>query len=290
VTIGNSCCGQYQCLPNEVCCKDKSGCVSAGGTCCGRYECKPNEKCCGNGEGCAPTTGTCCSPGYYCVEGAQCCIDQELEKFCAEDCVETMILDFNDYAGMEEIFENMCRGIVRGSNIKPGEMILEYNGKGSSAKNRNIACGKLQCSKVFGDGWQCDEFPFASSVEGGSLAAVMCVPGKHNRAIGGKWGSMVRGKPKGTKFRVKITNFDCANVFDKRKLDKRAGAVLRNDTDAIYLRGSAFGNYSQGPVAMIQPVYIPDDFFGKFIVNSVPSQGQLISGVIMDDEGTEFGS
>jgi hypothetical protein len=192
---------------------------------------------------------------------------------------------------MEEIFENMCRGIVRGSSFVPGEMILEYNGRKSSdtASNRRAACGKLQCAKVYGKGWQCDEFPFASTVEGGSLAAVMCVPGKHNGSLGGKWGTVVKGKSKGTQIRVKIKNFDCSKVFDRKTRVKRATTVLRNDTHAIYLAGSAFGNYSQGSVAMILPLDIPQDFVGTFTVDYATAQGKFDSGSIIDDEGEDYG-
>lgn len=171
-------------------------------------------------------------------------------------------------------------------------MMLEYNGKKGSdtSANRRAACSKLQCSKIYGKGWQCDEFPFASTVEGGDLAAVMYVLGKHNGVIEGKWGNMVKGKDKGTKIRVKIKNYNCSKVFDKRDVVRRAGAVLRNDTDALYLDSSVFGNYSQGPVAMLLPLDIPDAFVGSFKVDFTISQGNFIAGSVIDDEGNEYGS
>jgi hypothetical protein len=223
-----------------------------------------------------------------------------------------MTLDLNDYQGMDEIFENMCRGILRSglSAARPNEIILTYIGKGESSisgrNRRDSGCAgtnRLQCAAMFsvpGQDWQCDEFPFATAVEGGSLAAVMCVPQHDNGSIGSRWGRAVLNKPQGTKIRVKIKGFDCSMVTDDKKRSIEANevtakavvprdAVLKNNTNGIYIDGSVYGNYSEGKVALIIPFNIPDDFVGTFSVDYTIASGSLSSGSIMDDGGDDFG-
>ena len=48
-------------------------------------------------NGCAPKTGTCCGKDYFCYQGNLCCVDQEGDNYCNAQCVETLILDRNDY-------------------------------------------------------------------------------------------------------------------------------------------------------------------------------------------------
>jgi hypothetical protein len=222
------------------------------------------------------------------------------------------VLDFNDYPGEDDIFENMCRGILRSglSLTRPNEIIIEYIGAGqrATARANRVAAGcrganALRCAAVFGPGWQCDEFPFATSTQGGASAAVMCVPGTVNGSIGGRWGKIVSGKSQGTNIRVKIKNFDCSQVRDKKRavrerkaaierkqLAKRAGAILKNETSGLYMDGSVFGNYSAGSVALIIPLYIPDEFIGTFNINYTIAEGELTSGSLMDDDGEDYGS
>lgn len=258
----------------------------------------------------------CCGRNTSCQEGDQCCKDKWGSRFCAPSCYDTVRLDFNDFPGMEEIFENMCRGILRSGSTTPGEMILEHGKYSKSQKNRHrrqAGCrGRkgLKCAKLFGKGWECDEFPFASTVQGGTDAAAMCVPGTHNGAIGGIWGSNVRGKAKGTKLRFKIDNFDCSEIFDKRgvdeldsshldtlpeglvlpQLEKRDGAILKNDSTGLFMDASVFGlNSTGGDVAMIIPLNIPEDFVGTFEINYKLESGTLRSGLIIDDDGEDYG-
>lgn len=218
---------------------------------------------------------------------------------------------------MDEIFENMCRGILQSTlynSDKPNEIILSYIGKGetktANQNRRDAGCTRSPCAKIFsevGPGgktirWSCDEFPFATSNEGGSAAAILCVPQKDNSALGSRWGQMVKGKAKNAQIRVKIKGLQCADVpIDKKRsaeratreaLVKRAGGILRNDTDsdAIYIDGSLYGNSSDGKVAMIIPFDIPDDFIGTFKVNYTIASGILKSGSLQDDWGEDYGA
>lgn len=49
------------------------------------------------------------------------------------------------------------------------------------AANRRAACGSAEC----GSGESCDEYPFASSQEGGAGAVRLCVPERQNNSQGG---------------------------------------------------------------------------------------------------------
>ncbi|KAK0614386.1 hypothetical protein B0T14DRAFT_308563 [Immersiella caudata] len=299
--LGRFCCPSNQavsCPTGGTCCT--AGCADPGNTCCGtKGQCLPTEQCCSGGGGCATKTGTCCGAGHYCTAGARCCKDADGDSFCSPAgaaCFDTMTLDFADYPGMDEIFENMCRGMLR-SGQKMGslnEIILTYIGprrRSEADKNRRDAgCKDSVCARLFSGGgvkFQCDEFPFATSMEGGAKAAMQCVSGHDNRVMGSRWGTAVRGKTRGTRIRVKIKGFDCGSVG----LEKRAaqGAVLKNETTAIYVDGKVYGEYSEGKVAMIVPLDIPDDFVGTFTVSYTIASGEIKSGYIMDGWGEDYG-
>ncbi|KAL1874742.1 hypothetical protein VTK73DRAFT_270 [Phialemonium thermophilum] len=145
--------------------------------------------------------------------------------------------------------------------------------------------------------------------------------------MGSRWGQVVKGKPKDTRIRVKIKGFDCSQVVDKKKrhvneeagnghaarapavgpltgyaqlrtlgqisaqaLDRRAdGAILKNDSNAIYIDGSVYGDEAGGKVAMIIPFDVPDDFIGSFHLDYSIISGTLKSGLITDDWGEDYG-
>jgi hypothetical protein len=198
----------------------------------------------------------------------------------------------------------------------PNEIILEYNGPKNSLTNQNrIASGcppgKSPCAKIFSEvgpngkkiQWSCEEFPFAASAQGGGLAAMICIPQKINSSFGGRWGAKVKGKAKGTKIRIKIKGIDCSKAPLKAKrspkdretgnaeLMKRASTVLKNDTNSevIYVDASTFGNNTDGKVAMVIPLDIPDGFVGTFNIDYKLASGSLKSGFIMDDDGEDYG-
>lgn len=189
----------------------------------------------------------------------------------------------------------MCRGVARGTNLRPGEMFVTYLGPNMATANRNIACKGFHCPTTIVPGWECDEFSFASTAEGGAAAAAMCVWGKHNNVIGTRWGTFLNKRKTsikaGSKVRVKIINFDCAKVSATPKRHvKRASAILRNETGIIYLNGSSFRNDRDGPVAVLQPLDISEDFVGDFVLRTSIAQGEFISGTVLGDDGTEYGS
>ncbi|KFY18413.1 hypothetical protein V493_08630 [Pseudogymnoascus sp. VKM F-4281 (FW-2241)] len=170
----------------------------------------------------------------------------------------------------------------------PNEIILSYIGKNRIShanRNRRLAgCKGSPCAKLFSyyeNGkkvkWSCGEFPFATSHEGGTDSAIMCVPQSDNSVLGNRWGQSVRGKKPGTKPQRGI----------------RAGcfcAVLGKSTDGIFVDGSVYGNSSDGKVAMIIPLDIPIDFEGSYTVNYTVASGSIKSGYITDDWGEDYGA
>ncbi len=219
---------------------------------------------------------------------------------------------------MDEIFENMCRGILQSAlydSKRANEITLSYIGSGKRSiarqNRRDAGCTGSPCAKIFSetgpDGerirWSCDEFPFATSSQGGSAAAILWVPQKDNSVLGSRWGQAVKGKEKDDQIRVKIKGTDCSKVPISRKISgdigettfdalaKRAGTILKNDTDsgAIYVDGAVYGDSSLGKVAMIIPFDIPEDFIGTFILNYTIAAGTIKSGSIVDDWGEDYG-
>jgi hypothetical protein len=63
-----------------------------------------------------------------------------------------------------------------------------------------------------------------------------------------------------------------------------------NDTDALYINGSVYGNSSNSKVAMIIPLDIPDDFISTYTLNYTIASGSLKSGSITDDWGEDYGA
>jgi hypothetical protein len=222
----------------------------------------------------------------------------------------------NDYPGEDEIFENMCRGNMQwpGFNAdRPNEIFLTYNGKNqnaAAAANRRAAgCAGSPCARIFGETlpngdrirWSCEEWPPAASAEGGALASIICVPQSINSAIGSRWRWAVDGKSKNDQIRVKVKGIDCSKITndkkrsidgDKKMLLGRAGtgAVLKNDSEVVFVDSSVYGNKTDGSVAMIIPFDVPYDFEGTFKVNYTIASGSLKSGSLIDDWGNDFGS
>jgi hypothetical protein len=224
--------------------------------------------------------------------------------------VDTMTLDLGNFPNQDEIFKNMCRGIRQWPQYNPdtpNEMLLTYIGTKQSRRKRQnrraAGCDGSPCNKTYGsvhEMWSCDEFPFAASEEGGRNAAIMCVPHSINRAIGEEWRQQVYRKSKGYQARVKIKGIDCSKVSnDKRRSISaseigsrglsKGNAVLKNDTSALYLDASIYGDNTGGSVAMIVPLYIPNDFLGTFSVDYAIASGTLRSGLIGDNWGNDYG-
>jgi len=227
----------------------------------------------------------------------KCCVDEDGDHYCAKSCVPSLIipyLELEDF--LDEIFENMCKGTLASSTTTdPNSAILTLRretGKDlqrlKNRARRAAGCGgKLRCLP----GSNCDEFPFASTVEGGSGATIKCVPIEQNlwqssymtswQSEQLKLGTLVRGG----QFRVVLKNIDCSK-FLPRRLDKRAGehGILQQSDNTTLLAASLFGNYSSHNALFID-LTKDQDTPGTYTLDYELSRGSIASGAIVDDDG-----
>nr|OQO21917.1 hypothetical protein B0A51_12501 [Rachicladosporium sp. CCFEE 5018] len=297
--VGSYCCADSSgsCIDGSTCCPNSSKCVRIGETCCGSGVCDVGQTCCANGAGCADEGYTCCGNSLQCVPEAQCCVDEDGDYFCAEECVPSLIFPYaKDF--LDEIYENMCKGTAGSSSTTdPNSAIVTLKKdtgqalRRAKASNRRAAgCAgptRITCPP----GTNCDEFPFASTDEGGSGANIMCVPSWQNDWQGTyynswlseqiKLGNLVRGG----QYRIVLKNIDCSKYLRKR-LDKRAepNGVLQQSGNTTLLAASLFRNHSSQNALLID-LTKDQDTPGTYTLDYDISQGSVISGAIVDDDG-----
>jgi hypothetical protein len=219
----------------------RNSCAPAGTSCCGDGYCDEGETCCNNGSKCAFKGYTCCGKDKQCPPDTKCCIDEDGENYCAEDCVPSLIFPYVEGL-LDEIYENMCRGTAASTTTDdPQTAILTLETKtgkllrqAKARRRRAALCtgsGKIKCPP----GFSCDEFPFASTLEGGSGAQIMCVPRWQNDWQGTYYNSWLSdmlnsGKlVRGGKYRVKLKYMDCSQ-YVRRRLTRRAqNPVLKSN-------------------------------------------------------------
>lgn len=89
----------------------------------------------------------------------------------------------------------------------------------------------------------CSKDGIASTFEGGFLAAIICVEAKQNSALGSRFGKFVKRNAhlgKGSKFRVKIKNFNCKKELGLGyKLGKRDTSILKSDGSSKQFHSAA---------------------------------------------------
>lgn len=88
--------------------------------------------------------------------------------------------------------------------------------------NRYRACGKVKC----GPGLECDEYPFASSYEGGVGASTRCIPSWQNGNAGNMLGTFLTKNniPDHGPYKVSVINppADCSILIIKSTPDANA--------------------------------------------------------------------
>ena len=150
---------------------------------------------------------------------------------------------------------NMCEGLRQLGNSN--NMLLTYGGECFQKRNRGIMCRegrKSSCSAAIEEyiramypsgkipqsakdaitaagNLQCDEFPFANSIEGGDLVngRAVCVPADDQAWQGGTMGKYFKPGSKnyvapGDKYKIEIHGWDCASQKPLRKRDDVAGS------------------------------------------------------------------
>ncbi|PVF94413.1 hypothetical protein CPB86DRAFT_45442, partial [Serendipita vermifera] len=304
---------------------NRRGCAPVGGSCCGDNgrSCRAGQKCCG-GLGCAPTSATCCGNGY-CAAGKSCCL-RNGRTVCADRCTTSSDNDNDDEEeeeepgiptiifpnlDMREIFENMCRGIMkRGLLYGPQTDILTYEGGRSNSRRRRREAGcntELRCStnsdvgQTYETRQECDEYPFASTKEGGSGAHIGCVPWWQNSWQGiyfSSWISSV-GLRNGDRFRVVLEGIDCSTVPqsdleppDVAGLTKRQSngelVFTGSSANGTWLNQTVFGNLTsnEGRGAFIVP--LPELKAGVYNVPIQLNGGNISAMAAYDEDGEEL--
>lgn len=105
--------------------------------------------------------------------------------------------------------QNACFAIV----CRSSHTTLTYDANAANRGPRRTAsgCNKTPCSdaglsySTFGN--SCDEFPFASTQEGGSGARLRCVDSTENSSEGGQLGAFYRTINDGDQFGIAIENY-----------------------------------------------------------------------------------
>lgn len=234
---GGQCCqGGGSCKAGEKCCR--TGCAPSNAVCCeGEGYCPTGSACCPGQNTCAEEGAICCPNGIACLAGSQCCQDDD-GPYCATKCLPTLI--FPNLEGWSDpLFQNMARGIKQSPRGTPETDILTWDGgrgragRRAAARRRKAAgCGGgLKCPP----GMNCDEWPPASTLEGGAGSVIICVPKELNDWQGTYFASWLaeaksRGFKSGDQFRVKLQYFDFDSV-QKRELLKRESPILSHDNN-----------------------------------------------------------
>ncbi|EIM86063.1 uncharacterized protein STEHIDRAFT_111607 [Stereum hirsutum FP-91666 SS1] len=130
-------------------------------------------------------------------------------------------LSFNCDA-IPNVCQNMCYG-VNCKGFPRALTISKASGLCQAARRRN-SCGSTnpnRCSTrftpAFAPGNSCDEYPFASTLQGQqaalNAAATRCVPAGENRSQGGSISAFYRNLPDGTAFTVSFTGAAASTGF-----------------------------------------------------------------------------
>jgi hypothetical protein len=102
-------------------------------------------------------------------------------------------------------FTAVCRGYAG------KDLTYDANAANRNPRRTASGCNKTPCSKSglnyskFGN--SCDEFPFASTHEGGSGARLRCVDSTENSSEGGQLAAFYRTIKDGQKFGLTIENY-----------------------------------------------------------------------------------
>ncbi len=106
--------------------------------------------------------------------------------------------------------ENACYATFNGLN----NGVLTYDGNPANSGPRRDAAGCSQslspCTTTGYANWgsSCDEYPFASTLEGGAGATLRCVNPSENNSQGGSLSSFYQTIAAGTAFNIVVRGYD----------------------------------------------------------------------------------
>ncbi|KAL3836379.1 hypothetical protein ACJMK2_021812 [Sinanodonta woodiana] len=89
---------------------------------------------------------------------------------------------------------NVCQNIRNAIKMNKPRSLQRITNTNQIKKNRQAACGKSKCK---GKKNSCDEYPFASTSQGGAGATIMCVALSENNSQGGQLNVFYRKKSVG---------------------------------------------------------------------------------------------
>ncbi|KAK0219255.1 deoxyribonuclease NucA/NucB-domain-containing protein [Armillaria fumosa] len=154
----------------------------------------------------------------------------------AERATHTFTLDYKTYP---QSCENICFSWF----CNNGPRSVAPDRVNAAAHRASNSCGKPKnnrCSTAIGHaaGYQCDEWPWASSNAGGANAATRCIPSADNTGSGSKWGNFINNKgpqasgyvADGVLVEIKVDAIPTTAHFCLGEIGKAIPGVCKTDT------------------------------------------------------------
>ncbi|KAF8140695.1 hypothetical protein K438DRAFT_1785462 [Mycena galopus ATCC 62051] len=325
---GEQCCGEKNCFSDdEQCCTGGNVCLKDD-TCCGSECCPQGDTCCG---------GTTCCSGEACCDGSQAVPSRTIPTPSAGSGatgsptttkVPKTTITFKYYPkkmvknssgkriplSNKAILMNMCEGIKKYLMGTSANEVQLTKSKANQASNRAIMCPPGFCAdalqeyaKLYPDldpadlqiasGMSCDEFPFASSLQGGNKAngVSICVESWENSWQGGTMSRKISSLVDGDDFLVRIEGWDCDKQAPVPKSVTRntqepvyAHILVReDDSDSDSLTGDdLFTGFDDSDNALIMS--LGDLSAGKYTYTLELSTGRISSAFVADYVGNQY--
>jgi len=343
-SYGLQCNGQACCDPAiSICCPSVfTGCCVKGATCCGDDCCSPEETC--NQGQCilqvvptktsavtsiaTETTTTACAllgldkrqgAGGSCVaSGTPTSTETPVPT------VKPLIFDYKKLStkrkpkynaqqmtdrqdALQQLFTNMCLGLeVRDKLTTQSEVYTFLEDEAKKSQNRKaVGCTGSPCAGF--PGQSCDEFPFASTMQGGANAIWNCIPEMAQNIQGGvisSWKS--RNKiTEGTAFELQIVNYDCNDPpsppIVRKQQDFNIALPIGTGTKPVHstftqldnmisvmsLQQDAFPSFDDSDPYNHTIISLGDFSAGSYKI-STQVNGTVNSAYVIDNEGEQF--
>ncbi|KAL0960690.1 hypothetical protein HGRIS_005717 [Hohenbuehelia grisea] len=116
-----------------------------------------------------------------------------------------------------ELFPQSAENICFSWYCNNGPRVVTVDRASANAHRASNSCGNQgpnRCSTQRGhaSGYQCDEWPWASSVEGGANAATRCILASDNTGSGSAWGNFINNQGSQAPGRVLQDNVDAVEI------------------------------------------------------------------------------
>ncbi|KAH7317223.1 hypothetical protein BKA65DRAFT_541969 [Rhexocercosporidium sp. MPI-PUGE-AT-0058] len=321
---GNTCCGQIYCKTGAFCCSGQTRCCPDEWICCGDTCCSPGTKC-SEGTCVSPSTSktqpstssssrqapTQSSPKLSTPKLPTSSSTPTSTKSCVTSVpsptgaaikslpvIEFIYID-TEYEPFGDIVKSMCLGMKR-RNVVGNQDILTYAGSRDPCykdRRSEVKCGGC-CTNLLKDSGpfkgfptSCDEYPFASTVEGGTGAHKSCVVGFQNSLQGGKLGPFMSKLAYGQQFIVRIVGIQCADVQESDLQGCVNGGSKLKRQDSVSQSASGFTDLvravdnSSNTKAAIMPLL---DGSGQYNVNLLLQSGSVDSVSVYSNAGARL--